>query len=230
MLRDTFLTNDAFVKIRDMILSYALRPGERLVDRTLAERLGVSRTPVREALARLSESNLVVSCDGRGYFVADVDSKQAEDLYNLREVLEVHSIAEACKHATVGDITEMKSVLRSLDKLRNRPEKIGEKLHLGRMVHELIARSSGNQALYETSGRLLDRMTILVWLEVSHESRESADLAYADHVEMVELIGRKASAESTRLMRRHIRAGKNHIVKILKRREALYKSGDFDKR
>lgn len=217
------LSNDAFSGIRDMILSYQLRPGEKLVDRTLAERFGVSRTPIREALARLSESNLVVNRGGRGYFVADVDSKQAADLYELREILELHAVAAACLNATEQDVEELRSILRALDKVRNRPERSGEKLLVSNQLHEVIARASGNHALHDAVARLLHRMSVFVWLEASHETRTEADVSYADHVALVDLIRDKESAEAVRVMRRHIRTAKAHIVKILRTREALFK-------
>lgn len=219
------LSSDVFSGIRDMILSYRLRPGEKLVDRALAGHFGVSRTPIREALARLAESNLVVNREGRGYFVADVDSKQAADLYDLREILELHAVGAACVCATEQDIEELRAILRTLDKVRLDPERSGEKLLVSNRFHEVIARASSNQALHEMVTRLLHRMSVLVWLEASHETRAEADTSYAEHVALVDLIRDKSATEAARVMRRHIRKARAHVVKILRTREALFKGG-----
>src|ERR1700687_1858399 len=78
--------------IKQLILSGKLRPGQKLAERDLGERLKVSRTPIREALGRLVQDGLVESRPQRGHFVREVDAKTVEDLYDLREMLEKHAI------------------------------------------------------------------------------------------------------------------------------------------
>lgn len=215
------LMNSVFASIRDMILSYQLKPGEKLVDRSLAERLGVSRTPVREALARLAECSLVVNREKRGYFVSDIDSKQAQDLYELREVLELYAVAEACLNATQQDIDELSAILHDIDKLRRKPERAGEKLVVSMRLHEVIARAGGNHALYEELTRLLHRMMVFVWIEVSHESEEGADESFVEHVKLVKRIGARDATQAIKIMRKHLRTAKKRIVSVLRAREAL---------
>jgi DNA-binding GntR family transcriptional regulator len=215
--------NEVYGKLRDMILAHRLRPGEKLVDRVLAERLGVSRTPVREAFGRLEQVGLVTNRTGRGYFVADIDIKQVADLYDLREILEVKAIELACEHARARDLDDLASVITTIEVLRGRPEKIGEEIRVGLRLHEIIARASGNGALHEVISRLLDRMMIFVWMEVVHEDHH-ADVTHREHVAMVRLIQEKAAAEAAQVVRGHIRAAKAHILRVMRARESFFDS------
>jgi DNA-binding GntR family transcriptional regulator len=89
VIRSKPLTDDAYVRVRDLIVSGGLRPGQKLVDRDLADQLSVSRTPIREALARLAMMGLVEARSRRGYYVAQFQAKQMSELYEFRKILEV---------------------------------------------------------------------------------------------------------------------------------------------
>src|SRR5260221_2064077 len=90
--------------IKQLILSGKLRPGQKLAERDLGERLKVSRTPIREALGRLVQDGLVESRPQRGHFVREVDAKTVEDLYDLREMLEKHAIRLAMRRLSEADL------------------------------------------------------------------------------------------------------------------------------
>jgi DNA-binding GntR family transcriptional regulator len=88
-------------QLRENILSGVLKPGERLVESDLAQRLGVSQGPVREALARLREEGLIIALPHRGSFVSEITVEEARDLYVTREYIERRAIALALPH--LGD-------------------------------------------------------------------------------------------------------------------------------
>src|SRR5471030_2914855 len=100
--------------IKQLILSGKLRPGQKLAERDLGERLKVSRTPIREALGRLVQDGLVESRPQRGHFVREVDAKTVEDLYDLREMLEKHAIRLAMRRLSDADLAELDRVGRQL--------------------------------------------------------------------------------------------------------------------
>jgi len=82
-----------------MIVTNALLTGQKLVDRELAQQLGVSRTPVREALGRLSMTGLVEKRIRRGYYVSKFSAEQVSDLYEFRKILEVNAARLAAQNA-----------------------------------------------------------------------------------------------------------------------------------
>ncbi|MBY0397772.1 MAG: GntR family transcriptional regulator, partial [Thermoleophilia bacterium] len=97
------MPKDAYTLILDAIESGAYRPGDRLVESELAERFGVSRTPVREALQRL-ETQSMLARDGRSLIVASLDHNQLAELYVVRAELEGLAARLAARHATPEEV------------------------------------------------------------------------------------------------------------------------------
>ena len=94
---DKSLSQFAYDSLRTMILGGEVRPGERLGERELARRIRVSRTPLREALGRLERDGLAINKPGMGYFALEFDAKVIDELYEFRELLEVHAARAAAR-------------------------------------------------------------------------------------------------------------------------------------
>ena len=170
------LSEKVFGRLKELVLANHFRPGERLLDRDIARLLGVSRTPVREALVRLHQDGLLESREGRGSFVIDVQgTHHLADLYDLREVLEVHAVRLAALRARPEDLDELRELLVTLETYRDDPAKRGAEIKLGLGVHEIIARASGNGFLHETLTRLLNRMRFFIWIETLYEDAETEE-------------------------------------------------------
>jgi len=223
-----FLSERVFSRLKDLVLSNHLRPGERLQDRDLARLLAVSRTPVREALARLHQDGLLETRDGRGYFVVDVqDPRHIGDLYALRELLEVHAVHLAAERARPEDLDELAELLASLDALRDDPRRRGDEIKLGLRVHEIIARASGNSFLHETLTRLLNRMRFFIWIETIYEEGEEVDTTRREHAAFLALLREHKGAEAEVVMRAHLRTARDHILRIAQLKEAFYAPADL---
>lgn len=228
---------DSYGVIKDMILTGQLKPGNKLSDQDLAMELGVSRTPVRNALSRLAQDGLLEESRGKGHRVADLDAKQVADLYALREVLEAHAIRLAVERATSSDFRELEGVLATLEKLSEDPSKRGEEIRVGLKIHEIIARASGDAFLHETLVRLLNRMHFFIWMDTLNEDPQAAELTRREHNDLLELIRSEKPDEAEALIRVHIRTAKQGILKILAARDAFYQpaaagihGGDSDPR
>ncbi len=98
----------ALERLRDGILDFQFRPGERLVERTLCERLGVSRTVVREVLRHLETEGLVEIVPQQGPAVAKPDASQAAQVYEIRGLLEAEAARSAAAAATASDVTRLR--------------------------------------------------------------------------------------------------------------------------
>ncbi len=151
------LIDDVYARMRDLIFSNALRAGQKLVDRDLAEQLGVSRTPVREALGRLAMTGLVESRSRRGYYVSTFSAEQVVDLYEFRKILEVHAVQLAAKNALPSHLHEFECILADLEKLTSDPRDHAKAVKLDLEIHELIARASGNASLHQATQNVLDK-------------------------------------------------------------------------
>lgn len=218
------LGSEVYEHVRDMILSHELRPGQKVLDRKLAERLGVSRTPVREALTRLEQIGLISRAGGNGYVVVEMEAKQVDDLYDLRELLEVHAIRLAVQRAGQAEVDALATVLTTLESYRSAPEKRSEEVLVGLQIHEIVARASGNPFLHETLTRLLERMRTFVWVESVSADDAAAERTREEHRAFLTVIREKRIDEAEALVRRHIRAARAHIVRILSARERFYQT------
>jgi DNA-binding GntR family transcriptional regulator len=192
----------------------------------LAGELGVSRTPVREALSRLAQDGLLENGRGKGYYVADLDAKQVADLYALREVLEAHAARLAAERITAQDIKDLAGVLATIDHLIADPSKRGEEIRIGLKIHEIIARASGDVFLYETMARLLNRMHLFIWMDTLHEDAETAEQTRREHRDLVGYIQSGKAEQAEQLVRTHIRTGKEGILRVLAARDAFYTPSD----
>lgn len=110
-------SNSAFNKIRSMILSGEFAPGARLTERELVDRLSVSRTPVREALRRLSAEGLVTFEPNRGARVQKISAQDIEDLFELGLSLESFASQLAAERATPEDVEALEALARQLEEV-----------------------------------------------------------------------------------------------------------------
>jgi DNA-binding GntR family transcriptional regulator len=129
--------------VRDWILRGPLQPGEALRDTDIAERLGISRTPVREALIRLAQDGLVESARGRGTKVTDLKIEQAPQLFEVGGVLDAHAAQVAATKLDEGDLQQLREVLNKLEGTHE-SSLLAE---LDRDFHLIYYRRTGNDVL-----------------------------------------------------------------------------------
>lgn len=145
-LSKTLMREEAYASLRGWILDGTLRPGEKLRDAELAEALGVSRMPVREAFRRLEDEGLVETAANRWTRVSLVDAKQAERVYPILVSLESLAIALAAPRLKDGDLRLM---FEANERLREalREVRAVEASQADRDFHEVFLKKTGNQDL-----------------------------------------------------------------------------------
>ena len=220
--RSELLIDDVYGQLRDLIFSNSLRAGQKLVDRDLAEQLGVSRTPVREALGRLAMTGLVEARTRRGYYVSTFSAQQVTDLYEFRKMLEVHAVKLATKNALPSHLHEFDCILADLEKLSSDPKDHAKAVRLDLEIHELIARASGNTSLYQAIQNVLDKVMCFIWVETSN--REALAAARSQHQALLHAIKEKDAAVAEALIGDHVESAKDSLVKVLRARDDLQNS------
>ena len=110
----SFLSERAYRVIKEAIISLELEPGEKLRESMLAEELGISKTPVREALTRLQHEGLVNVLPFRGAFVAEIDDRDMADIFELRELLEGATVKRAATSFSLEDSQEGEALLEEM--------------------------------------------------------------------------------------------------------------------
>jgi DNA-binding GntR family transcriptional regulator len=194
------LTELTYRSIKEQVLDGTLREGTRLTEEQLANQLGISKSPVREALNRLEAEGLISIESRRGAYVKEFSRKEVTDLYEFREVLELHSIAAAVITSTLlsqlaESIERTKVFLSSGDKLKHIEEDL--------KFHAMIAAASGNGEFcrvfqniqqkslicryktYHLSGSTAPVSHGRIYMALQMEDRAQAMLAMQEHIRYV---------------------------------------------
>ena len=172
------MQKDAYMLILEAIDGGVFRPGDRLVESDLAERFGVSRTPVREALQRL-ETQSMLARDGRSLIVASLDHNQLAELYVVRAELEGLAARLAAKHATPEEIRVLRGMVEDDRALLDDPEAMSR---ANRRFHKQIHLASHNRYLVQQLDLVHRSMALLATTSLAAVGRSAAALAEHDAI------------------------------------------------
>ncbi|MDI6601951.1 MAG: GntR family transcriptional regulator [Thermoanaerobacteraceae bacterium] len=183
---DSSISDKVFDLLKNAILSGELKPGERLIERKLSEKLGISRTPVREAIQKLKSQGLAVQLPRKGAVVSMVTPKEVIDVFNIREVLEGLAARLAAENANKRQINQLNRVLNEMEECMalNNEEEL-ENLHI--KFHEAIYKVAGNEKLYQMLINLQEYIRTYTHVGYSfHGRREEATMEHRQIVREIE--------------------------------------------
>ena len=190
-------------QIRNAILSGSLHPGEHLVESNIAEQLGVSRAPVREALSALEREGIIFYLPRRGYFVVEFTPKDIEEIYSLRLLLEIGALRRTIQLVVAEDIEEMQFVVDALGDAVRHGSAQNEVTSLDLSFHDLIVRKADHDRLYSA----WNSMRLQTWLLIGLTSKTEYD--YPDqpkefHQTILDAILAKDLEQAEAVLREHI--------------------------
>ena len=188
--------------LRSGIMSGAIPPRERMVEADLAERLSVSRTPLREALQQLESEGFAERLPGGGLVVTDLDPSDLEDLFWLRSVLESELTKEVASSATPVEVEGLSRILDQMEAVSEHPELF---IELGRNFHDGLATILGNErcrAVLRQVRHHVDRY----WALTTARQPERARYAAGEHREILAAIRDHDRETAGSRMRAHILA------------------------
>jgi DNA-binding GntR family transcriptional regulator len=194
------LSDKAYLAIRERIVSLELRPGAVINERALVESLGIGRTPVREALRRLAQEQLVEVYPRRGMFVTTVEIRDLASLCEVRTVLESHGARLAAERASEADRQELAGLVAELD--RDEAHDQRALMAFDRRIHQAIYRCAHNEFL----ARTLEEYYVLA-LRIWHLALDQAsglEAAVQEHRPLLEAIRTGSGDDAAEIMRRHV--------------------------
>jgi DNA-binding GntR family transcriptional regulator len=193
----------AYARVRELVLTGELAPGTVLNQAILARQIGISTTPLREALRRLAEQGLVELGAHRDARVAPLDATEARDLVELRQDLDPLAAGLAAQRRTAADLAEMTDSLARLESLPTDPSPAQLAGH--RRFHAALYRASHNALLVETLDGLWDK-TDRYRRHALRAGRSDEEVAQRaeEHRLLVEAVEDRDAAAATDLMRRHV--------------------------
>lgn len=189
---------DAYMLILDAIDSGTYRPGDRLVESELAERFGVSRTPIREALQRL-ETQSMLTRTGRSLIVASLDHNQMAELYVVRAELEGLAARLAAQHASPEEIRLLQQMVEQDMALVDEPNRLAR---ANRRFHKQIHLASHNRYLIDQLDLVHRSMALLATTSLAADGRGRT--ALDEHRAIVEAIGARDGDAASDALKRHL--------------------------
>jgi DNA-binding GntR family transcriptional regulator len=194
------LSEQIFTLVRDRIISGRIPSDAPIRQDALAAELGVSKIPLREALARLEQERLLVSHANRGFFVRPLSADEVEEVYALRLQLEPDAVGEASKVATREDKAAAKQALDALDKaMVSNKDQVGS---LNRAFHMSLVQPLNRPLTVQ----IIERLNIISerYVRKHLEPAGRDDRAHKEHLAMLELWSQGKAKEVAAVMRDHI--------------------------
>jgi len=189
---------DAYTLILEAIDVGVYKPGDRLVESDLAERFGVSRTPIREALQRL-ETQSLLERDGRSLIVASLDHNQMAELYVVRRALEGLAAKLAARHATEEEVQVLRDMVIADDALVDDPNALSQ---ANRRFHEQIHLASHNRYLVQQLDLVHRTMALMATTSLAAQGR--GEIAQSEHKGIVEAIEQRDEEAAGQALKDHI--------------------------
>lgn len=190
--------------IRDAIMTGALKPGEKVAEPDLAERFGISRTPIREAFRQLESEGYLTVIPRKGAVVTAFSPRDVEEFYAIKSILEGYAARRACEKLSVKDIEKLRTIN---DRLRHMADD-GDVKHFFRIhndFHELFLKAADNDKLYVLVTNLVRKFERLRYASLSLPGRMK--ISVEEHDKIIEAFLKRDADKAETLVRKNAEYG-----------------------
>jgi DNA-binding GntR family transcriptional regulator len=209
----TNLVDKAHRAIKQLIITYQLKPGTTLSFDKLSNSLDMSQTPIREAMGRLWQEQFVERQGAKGYVVSSLDAVQIGEIYDLRIIIEVPAIRLATRLLDDKGLSGLAEMLQTVKSLAGEQRR-AEIIELDRAFHAVILKQSGNRLLSEIGENILDRAYRVQNLNVLTSDRLFT--VHEHHMEIFEALKKKDEKAAAGLMENHLVSAREFVLSRLK--------------
>ena len=217
------LADRAYDALRELIVTRALQPGEKVTAEGLAQRFGVSRTTVKTALDQLAAEGLVVVRPQVGTFIRGLSATDVRELWDLRVMLETFAAEQGVAGASESQRAELRRLVEQMHPLvvehEYRERRYEDAVGLNRRLHELIVETANNAHLLGLYHRLSAHFHIIDFR--SRRGLRRADLAMHEHRSIADAYDRRDPALARATLRRHITRSRDVILEAMAAQDDL---------
>ena len=205
--------DEVYEQLKRDVANFKLVPGDRFTETEISERLGVSRTPVRQALFRMQQEGFVEVLFRSGWRVLPLDFNQFEELYDLRLVLETTAAHRLCEQG----LKVNRGLLDALAEIwlispEQRSSDAAQVSQWDEAFHCALVASAGNAEIARVHGDVTDRIRVIRRLDFTKQPR--IDATYEEHAKILNAIQRQRGDEAAMLLRAHIETSQLEVRKI----------------
>lgn len=203
------LVDQIYDIVKERIVSLQLKLGEKIDVQKLAEEFGVSQTPIRDALNRLSQNGLINTRARVGYYVTDPSVEDIMEIYDLREMFESYALESAIENIKFDELRQLKRKMEEIQKETD--EKTGKTKfnETDRELHLLIIKNSNNKRLQSLFSQIYDFVRISISMGVEWKKSLKEHIALVDALQEKDLTGAKE------ILKEHINNSRDNAIKAL---------------
>ncbi len=198
--------------IRDAILKGSMKPGERVSEPDLAERFGISRTPIREAFRQLESEGYLKVIPRKGAVVASLSARDVEEFYAIKIILEGFAARMAAIKLSDKDIERLEAINEKLQKLANEGD-VKSFFRAHNDFHELFIKAAGNEKLYELVNQLVMKFQRLRLASLSQPGR--MEISVEEHRNMIQAFKDHDGGRADSLVRHAATIGADVLIQSL---------------
>jgi DNA-binding GntR family transcriptional regulator len=201
-----------YTQLKSMAAAFVLRPGERVNESVLAKKLKVSRTPLREALNRLTIEGFLEIRTGKGFFRKMLDPKEVFDLFQLRVAIECSGIALVVGAAQDEDIDALEAFLDETGGDQgHRP--VLELVQLDERFHETLLGMSGNVEFVRVLRNINSRIRFVRWVDIGRRGRLTTQ---AEHRAILQAVRDRDGVTASQLLEKHIERRMDEVTSTIR--------------
>lgn len=201
-----------FETLREAIINATLRPGERLMEIQMAEEMGVSRTPVREAIRKLELEGFVVMIPRKGAYVAGISMKDIADVFEIRTALEGLAAGLAAERITEEELEQLERILVKIGECVNNND-LEKLIEIDTEFHDTLFKASRNERLVQIVNNLREQIQRFRTASLSTPGRMK--YALEEHKKIVEAVSERNVELAQALAREHIENAENSMLDLL---------------
>lgn len=191
-------------------------PGQKIPHFELGKRLGISQTPLREALFRLSAEGFLTHHNQRGFFIPEISLQEAKELYEAIGLIEPYLVERATVSLPNSQLAGLRGILKEYKNLVQGPY-THKRLLADKRFHMEIVRYGNNESLTQILERIYDRA--IIKRRVGPLSSTRGPMAYREHLEVLKALEARDAKKARRLMAIHIRNGSYFVISDIERRQ-----------
>ena len=203
----TLIRDGVHERMREEILSCVLKPGSLVQENDLAERYGVSKSPVRDAFLRLEQQGLVEVLPRKGYRIKPISVADAAEMYEMRLLYERACIARAVEQAS-------EATLGALDAFRasgGTPD-LASWIAYNRAFHVAVARAGGNARLARAAGGIIEEFDRLTYMSIARFDIGGLAALVAEHVELIDALQARDKRRAHAVARQHVEEARDRLL------------------
>jgi|AMWB02.1.fsa_nt_gi DNA-binding GntR family transcriptional regulator len=196
------LRQKAYRAIKNKIIYFEVKPGEKILESKMARSLGIGRVPVREALTMLESERLILKTGGYGYLVAKLNSKEIDDYFTIRTQLEIVGINLLMKRATKSDLARLRLHVDKAVQIYQQ-KNIRKIIESDSRFHEMMYLATKSDVFYQTIQSLADKT--IVMRAAALQSADGRQASIRDHLEIMTAVELRDMDKLYRVISEHLK-------------------------